>query len=358
MRAYLIAFLVGTALLNHLGCSQNEPQQTVEDGEIDVLPEMPETTLDVKPVSSRKVASHHVRLSKGDTFHFQKTIEQTLTADPGHDIESVTEQVELLMSLNVLKIQPKQYRIEVKFQGVRYQSQLGDREIVYDSRTDTIVPPEALPYEGLLNNSFEVYLEHNNQIARVEQYAEFLNRCLAKYPAPMRPAVFQQLGGDVEDKDELVAMAMSFLDESIALLPFGKFGDSEDPFPVGAKWSTTMTRPRPMPLKQTLNSQIQHISGDGKTAHVVIQGELNPLRPQGVMTADAVRTRILGGSITGSCSISLKTGMPKSCRIQKDLEIEIASLQSPPVSARKTVITSLEAWTPTNRVQMSSHRTN
>ena len=346
MRVYLIAFLLGLTSILHTGCSSEEPQQTVEGEEIDVLPEMPETTVDVKPVSARKETAVRVRMSQGDTYYFQKTIEQSLSADPSSAITSVSEQIELLMALKVLKAMPQKYLLELRFQGVRYQSRIGDRDVTYDSRSPGIVPPEALPYKGLLNNGFVIHLSNDNRILAIQDYEEFLNQCIAEYPESMKPEMLQQLGIEDLSPQNRIASAMAFLDESIALMPFGEFGTPEDPFPIDAKWKKVLRRSRPIPLLEHLNARIEHISGDKATAHVVLQGNLRPLKPQGALTAQAVKMKVLGGSTTGSCSISLKTGLPQSCRIQRDYEIEIASLTSSPVAARKTVVTSLEAWTP------------
>ncbi|MBD3672458.1 MAG: hypothetical protein HUJ26_02930 [Planctomycetaceae bacterium] len=347
MRAYFIAVLLGTILAFNFGCSQESPEAVTQEQELETIPAMPETTIDVKPVSSSKASAPRVLMREGKTYYFQKTIEQRLTGGAESATNPVSEEIELLIALHVLKALPGHYEIDVEFQSVRYHSQLGGRKIIYDSRDQIVAPPEALPYQGLVGNGFQFVLTRDNQITRIEGYAEFLQNCVSEYSPESKQQFLNASGAHEHRPQKLVSAAMNFLDESIALLPFGELETQGNPFPVDSKWQKTFLKAQPVPVQELLNARIEHVSGDGKTAHVVIQGDLKPIHSQGTMTEDAVRTRFLGGTVTGSCSLSLTTGLPQSCRIQRDMEIEMASLNHPTVTARKTVITSLEAWEPT-----------
>jgi len=334
------SLILGALFLS--GCSSEPSEETVKD-DVLVMPAMPNTTVDVQPVSAQNLSQPRIVMSKGQQHYFHKVIEQSLSGD---SLNSVTEKIELLLSMTVVEVTPKSYELEVSFHNIRYHNTIGDQQLVYDSRSSADVPPEVLPYQGLLENGFNLVINRNNTIQKINGYPQFLEKCVSQYPAGLRQGILQQLGGGVTNNQEVISMAMSFLDESIALLPFGPLSSEGDSFPVDATWPTTFSRSQPVPVEESIQSRIQHVSGDGQTVHVTIQGELRPLNPQGSVTANAVRTRILGGEISGSCSVSLKTGLPKSCRIQRDVTLEIASLRQPPVTARKTVITSLEAWTP------------
>ena len=338
-----IGFVLTTIVLG--GCSDEQADQSIKD-DVQVIPAMPGTTVDVQPVSAKKLSAPRIVMTKGEQYYFHKVIEQSLTGDPGSSLNAVSEKIELLLSMTVINETPTSYGLEVSFHNIRYHHTVGDQQIVYDSRSSANVPPEALPYQGLLENGFTLVLNRDNTIREIKGYPKFIEKCISQYPVSLQQGLTQRLGGDATNPQQTVSMAMSFLDESIALLPFGPLTFEGDSFPLESTWPTSFVRSQPVPVEESIQSRIQHVSGDGQTAHVTIRGELRPLNPQGSVTVTAVRTRILGGEITGSCSISLETGLPKSCRIQRDLALEIASLSQPTITARKIVVTSLEAWTP------------
>ena len=338
-----ISFILTVVILG--GCSDEQADQSIKD-DVQLIPAMPGTTVDVQPVSAQMLSSQRIVMKKDQQYYFHKVIEQSLTGDPGSSLNAVSEKIELLLSMTVIDETPTSYALEVSFHNIRYHHTIGDQQIVYDSRSSANVPPEALPYQGLLENGFTLILNRDNTIREIQGYPQFVEKCISQYPVSLQQGLRQRLGGSVTNSQQTVSMAMSFLDESIALLPFGPLASDGDSFALEVTWPTSFVRSQPVPVEESIQSRIQHISGDGQTAHVTIRGELRPLNPQGSVTTSAVRTRILGGEITGSCSISLETGLPKSSRIQREFALEIASLRQQTITARKIVVTSLEAWTP------------
>jgi hypothetical protein len=325
------------------GCSKEETPQVNRDAD-EIIPEMPEAAVDVQPVAHRSVSSPQVSLKQGDQYYFVKSIEQKLGIEPGSPIGRVWERVEFLFSLTVREESADGYILDVAFHNVLYQSERGEHHLQYDSRSQAPVPPEVLPYRRMIDRGFRLHLDRRNRIVDVVGFDEFLAQCFAEYPAELQQKLMLSMSAAPDDR---INSAIVFLDESFALLPFHEPGDEGDAFPVGSHWTRTLTRTQPVPVSQTIEATLQNIFGEGEWAQVVISGELKPARRAAAGDAtEEPRNRVAGGTISGSCSVSLTTGLPKTCRIQREILMELSAGSQPSIPVRKTIVTTLEAWSP------------
>ena len=145
---------------------------------------------------------------------------------------------------------------------------------------------------------------------------------------------------------EKIHSALVFLDESFALLPFGELSKEGDAFPVGANWSRSFSRTHPVSVEQRVDATLQDIIGEREWAEVVIRGELRPWNSSGETLSAPSHNHVTGGTITGSCSVSLTTGLPKSCRIQREVLMGLVTASDAPLPVRKTIVTTLETYVP------------
>jgi hypothetical protein len=283
-------------------------------------------------------------LSEGEQKFYRRIVEQKLHEQPGLVAERVWERVELMMSLTVREADADTAWIEVAFHEVRYQHELGSRRIVYDSRSQAEIPPEVLVYSGLKDNGFAFQVDASNRVVDVRDFDKFLNQCYRSARQADRREAMLNLGQHAADSRERTMAAMSFLDESIALLPVGKLAAGGLESHIGSKWEQSSFRSLRVPTEEKLELGLIHVSGD--VAHFKLSGTIAPLEPNGTLSQDGIRSRVIGGTLTGSCAIETRTGLPQSSSIQRTIDLELASSGTAPVVMRKSVLTTLEEWQP------------
>jgi len=342
LRLWSTAFILCAACFG--GCSREETPQVAEDAET-IIPEMPVGTIDAQPVSHRTVSAPQVSFKQGDRYYYIKSIEQKLGIEPGHRIGRVWERVEFLLSLTVREAVADGYILDVTFHNVRYQSERGEHHLQYDSRSQAPAPPEVVPYRRMIDRGFSLRLDRHNRIVDVIGFDEFLADCFAEYPAELQRELMLSMRASSAAPGDRINAAIVFLDESFALLPFDELSENKEAFTVGSQWARTFTRTHPVPVEQTIEATLQNVFGEGEWAQVVISGELRSAAPAADSSA-APQSRVAGGTIAGSCSVSLTNGLPKTCRIQRELLIELASGGQSYAPLRKTIVTNLEAWSP------------
>ncbi|HUG20835.1 MAG TPA: hypothetical protein VMM56_17735, partial [Planctomycetaceae bacterium] len=291
-----VLFLV---IATFFGCSGEDANEARVD-DVEVIPALagPDETIEVQPVSARSTSREpRLQLREGVQKYYRRIVEQKLHEQTGIVFERVWERVELFMSLTVREASADTAWIEVTFHEVRYQHELGAHRIVYDSRSQAEIPPEALVYSGLKDNGFSFQVDASNRVVDVRDFEKFLNQCYRSSRRSDRQEALLNLGKSTADPRERIMAAMSFLDESIALLPAGKLAAGEPGSHIGTKWEQSSFRSRRVPTEEKLELGLIHVSGD--VAHFKLAGTIHPLEPNGVLGQNGVRSRVIGGSLTG-----------------------------------------------------------
>lgn len=331
-----------------LGCSGDDAKEARVD-DVEVIPALagPDETIEVQPVSAR-APGHQPRLQlrEGEQKFYRRVVEQKLDemnrsrVQPESAAERAWERVELMMSLTVREASASAAWIEVAFHEVRYQRDLGFHRIVYDSRSQAEIPPEALVYSGLKDNGFSFQVDASNRVVDVRDFDQFLNQCYRSARRADRREAMLHLGQNPSDSRERTKAAMSLLDESIALLPMGKLAAGGLESHIGSKWELSSFRSLRVPTEEKLELGLIHFSED--VAHFKLSGTIAPLEPNGSLGQDGIRTRVIGGTLTGNCLIETRTGLPQSSSIQRTIDVELATSGAEPVVMKKSVTSTLE----------------
>jgi Family of unknown function (DUF6263) len=324
------------------GCSGDDAKGTRVD-DVEVIPALSGSNdpIDVQSVSARtQVHQPQLQLREGDRKYYRRIVEQRLHEQPGIVPERVWERLELMMSLTVREATADTAWVDVAFHEVRYQHEIGSQRVVYDSRSQADVPPEALVYSGLKENGFAIKLDSSNRVVDVQGFDQFLGQCYRSARRIDRQAALFDLGENPTDSRTQTMAALSFLDESIALLPVSKLQESGPESQIGSRWEQSSFRSLRVPTEEKLELGLIHVSGE--VAHLKLSGTIHPLDQNGVLVQEGIRSRVIGGTLTGSCSIETRTGFPISSSIQRTIDLEVVSPGAPPVVMRKSVVSTLE----------------
>lgn len=327
------------------GCGEGEQSRPHRRG-VDVVTDRRAEVVDAKPVSTSKLRPPQIELRGGEQFHYIKSVQQWLSRPSQAGTESLGEErVRMLMTLMVQESHPDRILLEVVYRQVQYEYEFGGRKIAFSSAdNDGVVPRQARPYAGLVDNGFSVWLGRNNRLLDAVGFDEFLRRCVCQCAPGERAELLQVAGGFSGSAEERITAAQSFLDESIALLPFDELRQGKDYFPTGATWSRTIGLSAETAMTQTLQLKLDYIEDD--KAHIIIGGTIQPASDSDLVTPEGMRVALSGGMIRGSCEVSLLNGLPGSCRILREFQLEATPLDRPTVTLNKTVETRFDPWEP------------
>ncbi|MCA9113529.1 MAG: hypothetical protein KDA79_00470 [Planctomycetaceae bacterium] len=292
-------------------------------------------------------------LEPGQRFPLLKTVSQTLMQGP-----SVSRSwLELLMVLTVEEVIPSddpraelagRRRLGVRYQRVRYSHDIAGHRVVYNS-TDSgrEIPVDALPWHGLVNNSFSFWIGPDNQLVELVGFDEFLARCVRDVPAEHRRQVIETLGETASQKHEGVA---NLVDDSIGMLPAGTGADGGAWLTPGDRWTRErhVVRPIPMSLSNTylltqLTDQYAEIDVSGTIGAGVTFG---PLAEQ----YSRVSVKVRGGQTAGVCRIDRRTGLPIHSQIDRTIQMSATAPDGSAFDQTKHIRSTIAVFQPGGEV--------
>lgn len=264
-------------------------------------------------------------LKVGDRFPLRKVVDQVLTqpAPGGQGVSTSRSTLELLLALTVEEVRtgeaipetdPKRgfKRLSVRYARVKFEQQLADTLIRYDSaQPPAQIPLEALGYHGLANNSFQFWMDGDNQIREMIGFEAFLDRCMAPVP-PERQAQVRTLLAASSGADGVA----NFVDDSIGLLPGTAVRE-------GDSWTRTRSVLQPVPMRIDSRYMLRELSQD--LADIDVTGTIQPsltFRPAET-AADDVQVNIRKGHVYGKCLVDRRTGLPVEATINQDMEMRV-----------------------------------
>lgn len=275
-----------------------------------------------------------LNLKPGDRFPLRKIVEQELIQDSitgsGNRIKT---RLELLFAISILEKVDDRTKLSVRYERVKYSHRIGDETLVYDS-TDppTVVPVALRAYHDMVGDGFTFWIGAENQIVSVDNFTEFLNRCLRNVPESQQHKVL--LGIEAGSGESGIA---NFIDNSIGLLPYS--GE----YHLGDTWERPSHIGRPVPMHVNNTYTLKQVDND--LATIEIRGKITPST---TMTADdaqtGVRVTVTGGETTGTCTIFRETGLPQRSRVEQNINMTVMMSGALQFNQRKIITTTIEAY--------------
>ncbi|QDT54526.1 hypothetical protein Pan44_25590 [Caulifigura coniformis] len=272
-----------------------------------------------------------LKLNPGDRFPLTKVVDVELAqASLNGPPEISRRRLELMLMIEVADRRSDRTQLRVKYERVKYSREVAGEKLEYDSRT----PPAEVPfavrmYHDMVRDGFAFWLNQENQIVEAEDFKAFLNRCLRNIPEEKRQQALLEAEGNGENG------ITDFIDNSIALLPFGyrKTGDSWDK-------TRNVSRPIPMVIRNTyrleeLNDETAIISITGKVGASTTTGE-SPI-------SNDFRVTVTGGQSMGECTVFRDTGLPRSSRVETLVDM-LVQAQSVEFRQQQRTVTTIESY--------------
>jgi len=338
---------IALALLSFSGCGW-WGAQTEHDVEEDVADSIDEPAVPASSAANPQVASTSKPdsgLKAGDRFPLLKTVKQTLQQPSPQGWVVSRSILEMLMTVSIEEIHrpdaqhpeldPRsgQKRLLVKYDRIRFSQELpGQPRVEYDSNTPAYpIPPAALGYHGLKDNSLGFWLSADNQVVELVGFEQFINHCLQEVPAEKR----QQVSASIAVSTAAEGIA-SFVDDNVGLMPGTVLRE-------GDTWMRDRQILHPVPLYISYKHTLRQISAD--TADIDIQGTISPPVPYGAMNQPGqdVRVVIRGGQSLGRCRMDRRTGLPLDARVEQSLEMTVRLANGTEFDQYKSTITSIQS---------------
>jgi hypothetical protein len=272
-----------------------------------------------------------LKLNPGDRFPLTKVVDVELAqASLSGQPEISRRRLELTLMIEVADRRADRTQLRVKYDRVKYSREVAGEKLDYDSRT----PPAEVPfavrmYHDMVRDGFSFWINQENQIVEADDFKAFLTRCLRNIPEEKRQQALFEAEGNGENG------ITDFIDNSIALLPFGyrKAGDTWDK-------TRNVSRPIPMVIRSTyrleeLNDETAIISINGKVGASTTTGES--------LVSNDFRVTVTGGQTNGECTVFRDTGLPRSSRVETLVDM-LVQAQSIEFRQQQKTVTTIESY--------------
>ena len=278
-------------------------------------------------------------LTVGDRFPLQKTIEQKLQQQSPAGLVTSKSKLVLMFAITVEEEDEGRRKLSVRYQRIQYSHDLLGETLDYDS----LSPPQHVPdslqmYHGLSQNGFAFWIGADNRIIEVEQFNEFLKRCVRHAPAARQPELLRRIVATQEDEG-----FANFVDDSIGLLPYNAAASgSATSVRLGQQWERKKNLTRPLPMEIHTTYELTDLSSE--LAQVGIVGTINPATTSVTQAQSTQQITLQDGRVLGSCTIDRATGIPLHSRVERQFVMTVEAADQVPYQQFKTIVTSIDAF--------------
>lgn len=272
-----------------------------------------------------------LQLKPGDRFPLRKVVQQQLTQSSANGQPELSHsQLEVLFAITVEEVNNGRTKLAVRYDRVKYQHDVAGDRVSFDSNLPAENPPVSVwAYRDMVGDGFKFWIGADSQIAEVEGFTDFLKRCLRNVPEELKNSVMLGMeGGSGEDG------IANFVDNSIGLLPIGA------PRSPGDSWERSRFISRPIPMQLQNSYTLQDLTEQEAT--IAIRGTI-AAGSVGATSADSAQVQVLGGATQGTCTIDRLTGLPKSSRVERQVDM-LVKLPQAEFRQQKRVLTTIEAF--------------
>ncbi len=279
-----------------------------------------------------------LRLSEGDRFPLVKTIEQTLVQKSDVVPALAHTRLELTLIITVEEVKSDAIRLAVQYSRVSYQHDVNGQRLNYDSASHQgVVPWDAIPYAGMINNGFSFWLGRDNSIRELVGYRDFLERCVANVPLQRRETLLSEISNRFGDDG-----VANFVDDTIGLLPYDNTVDAESATRVipGDVWTRERRLMQPVPVH--LTSSYRLVSLNTASAEIEITGRV--ASGEAGSPSEVGRLRILGGQSLGRCIVDRATGLPLEMNMTRFIKMQLTTSDNQSVIQEKQIETTVRAF--------------
>jgi hypothetical protein len=297
------------------------------------IPEWVSETPDpVRPAESQ-LALH---LRAGDRFPLRKIIEKEVSqVTPDGQPHVHRLRIDLTLGMTVDEVRDGKTRFRVRYDRVRYVHHMPDEILEYDSAN----PPSQLPlsilaWNAMVGDGFSFWVGRDNQIAGVDGFQEFLDRCLSGIPADRRDEVIMSIESSSGENG-----VTDFIDNAIGLLPYGEVKSP------GQSWERSRHIGRPVPMIIDNTYTLKEL--DTQRAVVQIVGSITPSTTlMDVQQAEPAKVRmtVRNGKTWGSCTLFRDTGLPEQSRVEHEILMTVQATGGKTFEQRVRGATTIEAF--------------
>ena len=192
-------------------------------------------------------------------------------------------------------------------------------------------------YAAMKGNGFSFWIGSDNRIVSVEGFKEFLEGCLRNVPEHHRANVMQFIEAGAGEGG-----ISNFVDNSIGLLPYGNHTE------VGEEWQREDHVGKPVPLHVRSKYTLKELTHD--YAVVDIHGVIDPSTSVHALdrTQGGARVSVMGGTVTGACTLYRESGLPKESRVVRAMDMVVQLSSGPQFRQSKTIVTTIESYPSSN----------
>ncbi|MFH1377764.1 MAG: DUF6263 family protein [Planctomycetota bacterium] len=265
-----------------------------------------------------------ITLKKSDTYDISMMTNQAIKTEkaviPGADV-NMKQTIGTDYVLEVLDVKPNgDYIIKTTFKRSVYKQSQNDIAMIdYDSATSKEVPPMAVGYAGLINQSFSMVMTTSGAVTEIKGMDALIENVVKKMPDnPMMPkdAVLQQMKsqfGDEAMKKTMEQFTTYLPDKSVS---------------VGDKWNKTDELTGVFSMSIRTAYTLAEIK-DGQ-ARVEISGQVKPVENPDLIEMGLMKIRqTVSGSQTGTMQIDVATGFLVRVDIKQDMKMKQEFVESP-----------------------------
>jgi len=310
------------------------------DTESEQTAALPASFLDDVQPPAVEVAPGQSGLRIGNRYAYLKTVEQRITQDRAVGASSGSSRLTIGLTLEVedtvgndeLQVASSQQNagdtlFNVRYQNVKLVQDIPGQEINYDSdQPNSPVPPQAEAYQGLPGHGFSFWLDKQNRLQNIVGFQDFLQTCLQNASPEQRTLVWNSLAG-MTDADYLA----NFVDDGMGLLPL-------DTIVRGKTWQRERMIHQPLPVNLQLTYTIEEVQES--VVELAVGGTVTP---QAAQELGAVQLEIVGGRISGRCTIDRHTGLPQNCRVEQAMKMVVHLPGGESIPQTKQTISQLTA---------------